>query len=73
MNIELNDENSTYLGDGAYGHIDEYGRLWVVAYNGINVTEQVCLEDGAIHSLIRLKNRILGTNYILTEKDNLDE
>lgn len=73
MYLELNDNNSTYLGDGAYGHIDSYKRLWVVAYNGISVTEQVCLEEGAINSLISLQNRILGTNYILTDRENLDE
>jgi len=59
MQFNLNDNNSTYLGDGAYGHIDEYGRTWVLAWNGVSVTEQICLEDGAIESLIRLKNRVM--------------
>lgn len=58
MQFKLDDKNSAYLGDGAYGHIDEYGRTWVIASNGVFVTEQICLEDGAIESLIRLQNRV---------------
>lgn len=58
MNLDIKDENSIYLGDGAYGHIDSHGRLWVVTYDGISVTNQICLEDSAIKSLIHLRNRV---------------
>ncbi len=67
MNLELKDENSTYLGDGAYGHIDQYGRLWVLTYNGISMDNKVCLEDGAIKSLINLQNRAQGLKNILVD------
>ena len=58
MKLVLRDENSTYLGDGAYGHIDPHGRLWVVTFDGISITNQVCIEDSAIESLMYLRNKV---------------
>jgi hypothetical protein len=51
MIIKLTDENSRYLGDGAYAHTDRHGRLWVVTYDGRHVTSQVCLDDDGLASL----------------------
>ena len=57
MYLDLNDKNSSYIGDGAYAHIDKSGRLWVLTYNGITITNQVCLENDVFDSLVRFYNR----------------
>jgi hypothetical protein len=50
----LNDQNTSYLGDGAYGHVDDAGRVWVITYNGVTVNDQICLEDKVFEALTRL-------------------
>ncbi len=72
MNLEINDKNSMYIGDGAYAHKDKGGRLWVFTYDGENVSfvvteliwnmaNQICLESDVFESLVRFyENRIHG-------------
>jgi hypothetical protein len=43
--LTLTDANSTYLGDGIYGHVDDYNRVWLVTYNGISISNQICFDD----------------------------
>lgn len=49
-NLKL--ENSMYLGDGVYGHLDKFNRLWIVTSNGIKVTNEICLEDNVFKQLV---------------------
>lgn len=59
--LDFNDYNSSYIGDGAYAHVDKMKRLWVFTYNGINVLDQVCMEEDAFDALCRFhKDRIQG-------------
>lgn len=58
---DLNDENSDYIGDGAYAHIDKGNRLWVITYDGLNILDKICLEDEVFAALYRFyNNRILS-------------
>ena len=43
--LTLTDANSTYLGDGVYGHVDDHNRPWLVTYNGISISNQICFDD----------------------------
>ena len=54
MKLELNSENSRYLGNGVFAHTDPEENLWVVEYNGY-VANQVCLDDDAFALLIRYR------------------
>ena len=56
MTIKPTDEGSEYIGDGVYAHKDKFGQLWVFTYNGINVTNSICLENEVMESLIRFYN-----------------
>ena len=60
IKLNLNDSNTGYLGDGVCAHIDEHKRLWVVIYNGISVTNQICLEDDVLGALVRYYERMKG-------------
>lgn len=60
MKLDINDQNSSYIGDGAYAHKDPYGRLWVITTNGLGITNQICLEDEVFYELYHFYNdRIL--------------
>ena|SRR5271157_5083382 len=49
---DLKLKNSMYLGDGVYGHLDKFNRLWVCTSNGIEVTNEICLEDSVFRQLV---------------------
>ena len=57
MNLDINDENSDYVGDGAYAHKDKMGRLWVFTYDGQNILDKICLENDVFESLLRFYQR----------------
>ena len=54
--ISINDENSDYIGDGAYAHVDKHNRLWVLTYDGERILDKICLEDDVFESLCRFYN-----------------
>ncbi|MGC1176693.1 MAG: hypothetical protein WA843_01365, partial [Candidatus Saccharimonadales bacterium] len=47
------DENSTYLGDGVYGHVDDHNRTWIVTYNGISISNKICLDPEVFEAAIK--------------------
>lgn len=51
--LNVNDDNSSYIGDGAYAHIDKFNRLWVLTHDGLNVLDSICLENDVFESLMR--------------------
>ena len=67
MNIELNDQNSLYIGDGVYAHKDQFARLWAVVYDGIEIQDQICLEHKVFDGLLRFYRR-----RILNESETTD-
>jgi hypothetical protein len=59
MKLNATEENTGYICDGAYAHKDEMGRLWVFTDNGIEITNQICLESEVLNALLRFYiNRI---------------
>jgi hypothetical protein len=61
MSIELNDQNSLYVGDGVYAHKDKHGRLWAVTHNGYDILDKICLEHEVFDGLLRFyRGRILN-------------
>lgn len=59
---QVTDENSQYIGDGAYAYVDKMNRLWVFTCNGIKVLDQICLEDDVFEALLRFYEHRKG-NY----------
>lgn len=43
---------ATYLGDGAYARFDGFS-IWLTAENGIEATDEICLEPEVLGALIR--------------------
>jgi hypothetical protein len=59
-NPPINDQNSSYIGDGAYAHVDSFKRLWIFTYDGYSILNKICLENEVFESLCRFyKARIL--------------
>jgi hypothetical protein len=58
IKLNLNDKNTSYMGDGVYAHTDEHHRIWIVTYNGISISNQICLEDEVFGCLVRFYDRI---------------
>lgn len=45
--------NIEYLGDSVYlGTDNDFGRVWLFLYNGVEVTNEICLEDEIMGNLI---------------------
>ena len=45
--------NVEYMGDSVYIGIDnDFGRLWIFLYNGIEATSEICLDDDTLGNLI---------------------
>jgi hypothetical protein len=51
---DLNKENSVFLGDGAYAHIDKMNRLWLLTSNGIYIENRICLEFEVMNAFMRV-------------------
>jgi hypothetical protein len=58
IKLNLTDENTSYMGDSVYAHTDEHHRVWIVTYNGISISNQICLEDEVFGCLARFYDRI---------------
>jgi hypothetical protein len=57
---DLNDNNSQYIGDGLYAHVNPVG-IWVLACNGKEVTQEVCFENNStVENFIRFNSKIRG-------------
>ena len=50
-----------YIGDGAYARYDGYS-FWISTSDGLNVTNQVCLEPEVLKSFLQYVKKIAGTN-----------
>ena len=46
-------KTKTYLGDGVYAHVTEWGDLELTTENGINVTNFIVLEPAVMAELLR--------------------
>ena len=67
INLEIqghavNQQNSMYIGDGVYAHVDLDNRLWVFTTNGYRVLNEVCLENEVFQNLCKFyDHRVLGS------------
>ena len=48
----------TYLGDGAYAELDQYGDLILTTENGIRVTNRIVLGGAEYQALVDFVNRL---------------
>jgi hypothetical protein len=44
-------KNKAYLGDGVYIGLDANGTLWLTTENGIEVTNEICVEREVLDAL----------------------
>ena len=60
--------NETYLGDGLYGRVDEFGTIWLRAPRETG-DHYVALEQPVFGSLIELVEHCFGVKITITELD----
>lgn len=60
MGHDVNFQNSVYIGDAVYAHVDKVRRLWIFTTDGFKVLDKICLEDEVFQNLCKFyENRIL--------------
>jgi hypothetical protein len=52
-------ENAKFIGDGVYIHFDGY-YVWVLAYDGISITNKIALEDTVAVQLMNFIKECFG-------------
>ena len=51
-------ERKTYLGDGAYAELDQYGDLILTTEDGISITNRIVLGGAEYQALVDFVNRL---------------
>jgi hypothetical protein len=59
----------TYLGDGVYADLDDFGSIILTVENGIDITNTIYLEDEVIEVLLNFVNNI---REIQNEQPNIE-
>lgn len=55
--MEIPVSEMEYLGDGLYAWMDTSNQVWLVAYNGIEISDKVAMDSEVFAALVRFLNR----------------